>query len=90
MEECCAVYHDLNFVAFMLENLFLIYIFLFPFFQVYFQRVLSSKTAAGAECISYVAALGCFIMAVPPIAIGAIAKSTRKCYFQFPYSKEVT
>ena len=55
------------------------------FFQVYFQRVLSSKTAAGAECISYVAALGCFIMAVPPIAIGAIAKSTRKfflCYFQ--------
>ena len=53
-------------------------IFSYIFFQVYFQRVLSSKTAAGAECISYVAALGCFIMAVPPIAIGAIAKSTRK------------
>jgi len=44
--------------------------------QVYFQRVLSSKTAAGAELISYVAAFGCILMAVPPILIGAIAKST--------------
>ena len=45
-------------------------------FQVYFQRVLSSKTAKGAETISYIAAVGCIIMAVPPILIGAIAKST--------------
>jgi high affinity choline transporter 7 len=37
---------------------------------------LSSKTAAGAELISYVAAFGCIVMAVPPILIGAIAKST--------------
>lgn len=44
--------------------------------QVYFQRVLSSKTAKGAETISYIAAVGCIIMAVPPILIGAIAKST--------------
>ena len=45
-------------------------------FKVYFQRVLSSKTAKGAETISYIAAVGCIIMAVPPILIGAIAKST--------------
>ena len=44
--------------------------------QVYFQRVLSSKSAAGAEILSYIAAFGCIIMAVPPILIGAIAKST--------------
>ena len=54
------------------------------FFQVYFQRVLSSKTAAGAELVSYIAAFGCFIMAVPPILIGAIAKSTGK-YNQQPF-----
>ena len=47
-------------------------------FKVYFQRVLSSKTAKGAETISYIAAVGCIIMAVPPILIGAIAKSTSK------------
>ena len=46
------------------------------YFKVYFQRVLSSKTAAGAGLISYVAAFGCILMAVPPILIGAIAKST--------------
>ncbi len=45
-------------------------------FQVYFQRVLSSKSAAGAEILSYIAAIGCFVMAIPPVLIGAIAKST--------------
>jgi high affinity choline transporter 7 len=48
--------------------------------QVYFQRVLSSKSAAGAELISYIAAVGCVIMAIPPILIGGIAKATRKSY----------
>ena len=42
--------------------------------QVYFQRVLSSKSAAGAEILSYIAAFGCIIMAVPPVLIGGIAK----------------
>ena len=37
------------------------------YFNVYFQRVLSSKTAAGAKLISYVAAFGCILMAIPPI-----------------------
>jgi len=49
--------------------------------QVYFQRVLSSKTAGRAQTLSYVAAAGCLLMAIPPVLIGAIAKSTSK-YFR--------
>ena len=45
-----------------------------PSFQVYFQRVLSSKSASKAELTSYIAAFGCIIMAVPPVLIGGIAK----------------
>ncbi|KAL1139531.1 hypothetical protein AAG570_006514 [Ranatra chinensis] len=44
--------------------------------QVYFQRVLSSKSAGRAQILSYVAAFGCVIMAIPPVLIGAIARST--------------
>jgi len=45
---------------------------------------LSSKSAAGAELISYIAAVGCIFMAVPSILIGGIAKATRKnITFQF-------
>lgn len=44
--------------------------------QVYFQRVLSSKSAGRAQILSYVAAFGCMLMAIPPVLIGAIAKAT--------------
>ncbi|CAI4222069.1 unnamed protein product [Auanema sp. JU1783] len=44
--------------------------------QVYFQRVLSSKTSEGAQRLSFVAGIGCILMAVPPALIGAIAKNT--------------
>nr|XP_023024357.1 high-affinity choline transporter 1 [Leptinotarsa decemlineata] len=44
--------------------------------QVYFQRVLSSKSAGRAQVLSYVAAFGCVLMAIPPVLIGAIAKAT--------------
>lgn len=44
--------------------------------QAYFQRVLSSKSASRAEVVSYVAALGCVIMAIPSVLIGAVAKAT--------------
>ncbi|XP_046391877.1 high-affinity choline transporter 1 isoform X2 [Ischnura elegans] len=44
--------------------------------QVYFQRVLSSKSAARAQILSYVAAFGCILMAIPPVLIGAIARAT--------------
>lgn len=50
---------------------------LYLLLQVYFQRVLSSKTAGRAQILSYVAAFGCIIMAIPPVLIGAIAKATR-------------
>lgn len=49
--------------------------------KVYFQRVLSSKTAGRAQILSYVAAFGCILMAIPPVLIGAIAKATRKTIF---------
>lgn len=45
-------------------------------FQVYFQRVLSSKTSYGAQMLSYVAGFGCILMAIPPALIGAIARNT--------------
>ena len=44
--------------------------------QVYFQRVLSSKSAKRAQILSITAAFGCIFMAVPAVLIGAIAKST--------------
>ncbi|XP_047134601.1 high-affinity choline transporter 1 [Hydra vulgaris] len=44
--------------------------------QVYFQRVLSAKSVKSAQVLSYSAAVGCIIMSVPSILIGAVAKST--------------
>ncbi|KAI6180972.1 High-affinity choline transporter 1 [Aphelenchoides besseyi] len=44
--------------------------------QVYFQRVLSSRTSRGAQNLSFVAGIGCIIMAIPPALIGAIARNT--------------
>nr|WLN44348.1 AAT9 [Sinonovacula rivularis] len=44
--------------------------------QVYFQRVLSSTSAWNAQLLSYIAAVGCVIMAIPSILIGAIATVT--------------
>ncbi|KAG1667128.1 High-affinity choline transporter 1 [Nymphon striatum] len=56
--------------------------------QVYFQRVLSSKTAARAKMLSFVAAVGCVIMAVPPIIIGVVAKGA--AWNETGYGKEMT
>ncbi|XP_078494543.1 high-affinity choline transporter 1 [Ciona intestinalis] len=44
--------------------------------QVYFQRVLSSKSAGSAQKLSFIAAFGCLFMSIPSILIGAIAAST--------------
>nr|XP_018911386.1 PREDICTED: high-affinity choline transporter 1 [Bemisia tabaci]XP_018911387.1 PREDICTED: high-affinity choline transporter 1 [Bemisia tabaci] len=44
--------------------------------QVYFQRVLSSRSESQAQILSFVAAFGCVIMAIPPVLIGAIARAT--------------
>ncbi|OQV18885.1 High-affinity choline transporter 1 [Hypsibius exemplaris] len=43
--------------------------------QAYFQRVLSSRTTQGAKLLSYVAFVGCSVMCIPSILIGAIASS---------------
>ncbi|XP_065282039.1 high-affinity choline transporter 1-like isoform X1 [Dermacentor albipictus] len=43
--------------------------------QVYFQRVLCSETVFTAKMLSYLAAAGCCFLAIPPIIIGALAKS---------------
>ena len=69
----------LFYVPFILEYVFVPCSYFrvnFSVFQVYFQRVLSSKSGHKAQVLSYVAAFGCLIMAVPPVIIGAIAKVT--------------
>jgi len=55
--------------------------------QAYFQRVLSSKSASRAQLLSFVAAFGCVIMAVPSVLIGAVAIATdwnMTAYDKFP------
>ena len=44
--------------------------------QVYFQRVLSSDSSAHAQALSFIASIGCLLMAIPSILIGAIASVT--------------
>ncbi|XP_020835169.1 high affinity choline transporter 1 [Phascolarctos cinereus] len=44
--------------------------------QAYFQRVLSSSSATYAQVLSFLAAFGCLLMALPAILIGAIGAST--------------
>ncbi|XP_009982168.1 PREDICTED: high affinity choline transporter 1-like [Tauraco erythrolophus] len=44
--------------------------------QTYFQRVLSAASPGQARLISYLSALGCFLMAIPSVLIGAVAAST--------------
>ncbi|KAM9319413.1 high affinity choline transporter 1 [Gastrophryne carolinensis] len=44
--------------------------------QAYFQRVLSASSATYAQVLSYLAAFGCLIMAIPSVLIGAIGAST--------------
>ncbi|PVD38531.1 hypothetical protein C0Q70_01147 [Pomacea canaliculata] len=41
--------------------------------QVYWQRALSAKTVAIARGLSVLGALGCLILAVPPVLLGAVA-----------------
>ncbi|XP_009930895.2 high affinity choline transporter 1 isoform X3 [Opisthocomus hoazin] len=44
--------------------------------QTYFQRVLSTASPGQARLISYLSGLGCFLMAIPSVLIGAVATST--------------
>ncbi|XP_037069019.1 high-affinity choline transporter 1-like [Pollicipes pollicipes] len=45
--------------------------------QVYFQRVLSSKSPRRAQLLSFAAAGGCIFLAIPAVLIGAIAHGTK-------------
>jgi len=44
--------------------------------QAYFQRVLSSRNASVARVLSFSAALGCFLAAIPSVVIGLITVNT--------------
>ncbi|CAL8108652.1 unnamed protein product [Calicophoron daubneyi] len=58
-----------------IDNLFMLTFGGIPW-QVYFQRVLSSKSAKQAQILSLVASIGCLTMAVPSVMIGAVGAST--------------
>ncbi|CAF1183703.1 unnamed protein product [Didymodactylos carnosus] len=58
--------------------------------QVYFQRVLSAKSASKAMYLSFFAAVGCILLAIPPVIIGAIAKSTNWNETDFDLNKDIT
>lgn len=51
--------------------------------QVYFQRVLSASSATYAQVLSFLAAFGCLVMAVPSVLIGAIGASTGKYSYTY-------
>ncbi|XP_029980603.1 high-affinity choline transporter 1-like [Sphaeramia orbicularis] len=57
------------------DNFFLLVLGGIPW-QVYFQRVLSASSATYAQVLSFLAAFGCLVMAVPSVLIGAIGAST--------------
>ncbi|XP_077534283.1 high-affinity choline transporter 1-like [Haemaphysalis longicornis] len=44
--------------------------------QVYFQRVLSCENAVEAKVLSFLAAIGCIFLAIPPVILGIVAKNT--------------
>lgn len=43
--------------------------------QVYFQRVLSARSVFSAKLMSYLTAIGCIVLAIPPAVIGAASRS---------------
>ncbi|CAF92317.1 unnamed protein product, partial [Tetraodon nigroviridis] len=53
--------------------------------QVYFQRVLSASSASYAQVLSFLAAFGCLLMAIPSVLIGAIGASTVLQHLCPPY-----
>ena len=64
-----------NYVWHYVDNMIMLIFGGIPW-QVYFQRVLSSKTSSTALTLSFVGAVGCIVMAIPAVLIGAIGKNT--------------
>ena len=59
----------------------------FQMFQVYFQRVLSAKTARKAQILSFSAAIGCILLSIPPALAGIVAQQTEWNNTGFNYTK---
>ena len=57
------------------------------FIQVYFQRVLASKTAAAAQLLSFLGAIGCIVMSIPPLLIGAAGYSAGTYAYIYSYNR---
>ncbi|CAF3663214.1 unnamed protein product [Rotaria sp. Silwood1] len=72
-----------------MDNMFLLIFGGIPW-QVYFQRVLSAKSAKKAMYLSFCAAVGCVLLAMPPVLIGAIAKSTNWNMTDYDIKKDIT
>lgn len=43
--------------------------------QVYFQRVLACRSSKHAQKLSFIAAVGCVLMALPPALLGSLARA---------------
>ncbi|KAH7960947.1 hypothetical protein HPB49_025271 [Dermacentor silvarum] len=54
--------------------------------QVYFQRVLACETVAEAKILSFMSAIGCIFLALPPVLIGGAAKHTNFTVAGYPGS----
>ncbi|XP_065310776.1 high-affinity choline transporter 1-like isoform X2 [Dermacentor albipictus] len=52
--------------------------------QVYFQRVLGSESHYAARMFSYLAAIGCLFLALPPAILGAMAKTANFTAVGYP------
>ncbi|KAL1440706.1 hypothetical protein MTO96_009255 [Rhipicephalus appendiculatus] len=57
--------------------------------QVYFQRVLACPSVMEAKILSFMAAIGCIFLAVPPVLIGITAKHTNFTIAGYPHSYEL-
>ncbi|KAH8042225.1 hypothetical protein HPB51_021309 [Rhipicephalus microplus] len=57
--------------------------------QVYFQRVLACPTVTEAKILSFMAAIGCIFLAVPPVIIGVAAKHTNFTIAGYPHSYQL-
>ena len=52
--------------------------------QIYFQRALSCKSPSTSRTVSYTASIGCLLMAIPAVLIGAIGASTGRSIMKIP------
>ncbi|XP_066475593.1 high affinity choline transporter 1-like [Tiliqua scincoides] len=66
---------EVHYLGRWLDDLFLLILGGIPW-QTYFQRILSASSTKQAKLLSYLSGVGCFVMAIPSVLIGAVAAST--------------